>query len=144
MSNINTATISGNITRDPELRHTPSGFPVCNVGVAVNRRRKDKDTQEYVEEASFIDVTVWGTFGELVARKLRKGDLVMVTGRLEQRSWEADDGSKRSKVEIVADEMDGPGFYRPASEDNTGGGEYVPAASQASGAATPPDDDIPF
>jgi single-strand DNA-binding protein len=148
VSNINLAAISGNLTRDPELRTTGSGYPVGNLGVAVNRRRKDKDTQEYVEETSFIDVTVWGAFAELVARKLRKGDLVFVSGRLEQSTWEAQDGSKRSKVEIVADQIDGQGLYRskdeehePATSDNGGGAQqqFVPAAT--AGAA---DDDIPF
>lgn len=143
MSDVNTATVSGRLTRDPELRTTTNGTAVCNLGIACSRSRKGDDGS-YTEETSFFDCVVWSGFGELVARKCQKGDLVTVSGRLQQRSWEADDGSKRSKVEIVADEMDGPGFYRPASEDNTGGGEYVPAASQASGAATPPDDDIPF
>lgn len=143
MSNVNSATISGNLTRDPELRHTPSGYAVANLGVAVNRTRKDKDTQERIEETSFLDVTVWGGFGELCCRKLRKGDLVTVQGRLEQRSWEADDGTKRSKVEIVADQVDGAGLYRSKDEENTTTAPATAAPAQAPLAAAA-DDDIPF
>lgn len=98
-----TTTIVGNLTADSELRYTPGGSPVANFGVAVNRRwQKDGEWQE---ETSFLDVVCYGTLAENVAGSLQKGDRVLVTGRVQQRSWEAQDGTKRSKVEVVADEV---------------------------------------
>jgi single-strand DNA-binding protein len=95
-------TLVGNLTRDPELRQTPGGTPVCQLGVAVNSSYKDSSGQ-WVEKPNFFDVVVWGTQGENCARYLAKGRQVAVDGRLEQRSWDAQDGTKRSKVEIIAD-----------------------------------------
>jgi single-strand DNA-binding protein len=95
-------TLVGNLTRDPELRQTPSGTPVCQLGVAVNSSYKDSSGQ-WVEKPNFFDVVVWGTQGENCARYLSKGRQVAVDGRLDQRSWDAQDGTKRSKVEIIAD-----------------------------------------
>jgi len=95
-------TLVGNLTRDPELRQTPGGTSVCQMGVAVGRRYKDSSGQ-WVDKASFFDVVVWGQQGENCAQYLSKGREVAVDGRLDQRSWEAQDGSKRSKVEIIAE-----------------------------------------
>jgi len=95
-------TLVGNLTRDPELRQTPQGTSVCQLGVAVNSSYKDASGQ-WVEKPNFFDVVVWGSQGENCARYLTKGRQVAVDGRLDQRSWEAQDGSKRSRVEIVAD-----------------------------------------
>jgi single-strand DNA-binding protein len=95
-------TLVGNLTRDPELRQTPGGTSVCQFGVAVGRRYKDNSGQ-WVDKASFFDVVVWGQQGENVAQYLSKGREVAVDGRLDQRSWEAQDGTKRSKVEIIAE-----------------------------------------
>ncbi len=95
-------TLVGNLTRDPELRQTPSGTSVCQLGVAVNSSYKDGSGQ-WVEKPNFFDVVVWGAQGENCARYLSKGRQVAVDGRLDQRSWDAQDGTKRSKVEIVAD-----------------------------------------
>jgi single-strand DNA-binding protein len=95
-------TLVGNLTRDPELRQTPQGTSVCQLGVAVNYSYKDASGQ-WVEKPNFFDVVVWGSQGENCARYLTKGRQVAVDGRLDQRSWEAQDGSKRSRVEIVAD-----------------------------------------
>ncbi len=95
-------TLVGNLTRDPELRQTPGGTSVCQFGVAVGRRYKDPSGQ-WVDKASFFDVVVWGQQGENCAQYLSKGREVAVDGRLDQRSWEAQDGGKRSKVEIVAE-----------------------------------------
>jgi single-strand DNA-binding protein len=92
----------GNLTRDPELRQTPSGTSVCQLGVAVNSSYKDASGQ-WVEKPNFFDVVVWGAQGENCARYLTKGRQVAVDGRLDQRSWDAQDGSKRSKVEVVAE-----------------------------------------
>lgn len=101
----NAITITGNCTRDPELRFTPSGTAVANFGVAVNRRWQNRQTQEWEEAVSFFDVTVWQQLAENVAESIQKGSRVIVTGRLDQRSWETQDGDKRSKVEIVADDV---------------------------------------
>ena len=95
-------TLVGNLTRDPELRQTPSGTSVCQLGVAMNSSYKDSSGQ-WVEKPNFFDVVVWGAQGENCAKYLAKGRQVAVDGRLEQRSWEAQDGTKRSKVEIIAD-----------------------------------------
>jgi single-strand DNA-binding protein len=95
-------TLVGNLTRDPELRQTPSGTSVCQLGVAVNTSYKDSSGQ-WVEKPNFFDIVVWGVQGENCARYLSKGRQVAVDGRLDQRSWDAQDGTKRSKVEIIAD-----------------------------------------
>lgn len=97
----NTITVVGNITRDPELRFTPSGAAVANFGVAWNK--KGFDGKE--DEVSFFDVTCWRQLAENVSESLTKGSRVVVYGRLEQRSWQTQDGDKRSKVEIVADDV---------------------------------------
>jgi single-strand DNA-binding protein len=103
MANTNTVTIVGNVTRDPELRFTPSGQAVASFGVAVNRRWQNKATNEWEEAVSFFDVTCWAAQAENVAETLARGTRCVVSGRLEQRSWETDQGDKRSKVEITAD-----------------------------------------
>lgn len=137
MSNINTVAVSGNLTQDPELRTTANGTSVANLRMAVNRSRKTDDG--YVEEVSYFDVTVWSGFGELCAKKLSKGSPISVKGRLEQRRWDAEDGSKRSAVSIVADEIDGPDFYKPATENNAAAAAEPAASGQGAS-----DDDIPF
>ena len=105
MSNGNTVTLVGNVTRDPEMAFTPSGAGNAKFGIAVNRRWQNKQTQEWEEQVSFFNVTAWGSLGDNVAESLSKGDRVIVTGRLEQRSWETDEGEKRSLIEVVADEV---------------------------------------
>ena len=101
----NTVTIVGNCTRDPELRFTPSGQAVANFGVAVNRRWQNRQTQEWEEATSFFDISCWQQLAENVAESVQKGTRVVITGRLDQRSWETQDGDKRSKIEIVADDV---------------------------------------
>ncbi len=101
----NTVDLVGNITRDPELRFTPGGMAVAQFGLAVNRRRQDRQTQEWKEETSFFDVVAYGTLAENVSESLTRGSRVVVQGRLEQRSWETQEGDKRSKIEVVADEI---------------------------------------
>jgi len=105
MSNGNTVTLVGNITRDPELRFTPSGAPTATFGLAVNRRWQNRQTQEWEEATSFFDVVCWREQAENAAESLSRGSRVIVTGRLEQRSWETADGEKRSKIEVIADEI---------------------------------------
>ena len=106
----NQVILMGNLTRDPELRTTPTGQSVCNFGLALNRSYKGGDG-EWVEATDFIDIVAWGPLGERVAQYLTKGRPALVNGRLQSRSWEQD-GQKRSKVEVVANDvtfLGGPG-----------------------------------
>ncbi|HJL89269.1 MAG TPA: single-stranded DNA-binding protein [Acidimicrobiales bacterium] len=96
----NTVTLVGNITRDPELRFTPAGIAVANFGLAWNRKNRDGE-----ESVSFFDVTCWRDLAENVAESLSKGNRVVVYGRLDQQTWENDNGERRSKVEVIADEV---------------------------------------
>ena len=105
MANGNTVSLVGNITRDPELRFTNTGQATASFGLAVNRRWQNRQTQEWEEATSFFDIVCWREMAENVAESLIRGSRVIVTGRLEQRSWETPDGDKRSKVEVVADEI---------------------------------------
>ena len=102
---MNTVTITGNLTRDPEIRYTRDGQATTTFGLAVNRRWQNRQSQEWEESTSFFDVVAWRDLGENVALSLTKGARVIVTARLEQRSWETDDGERRSKVELVADDI---------------------------------------
>jgi single-strand DNA-binding protein len=101
----NTITLVGNITRDPELRFLNSGQATASFGLAVNRRWQNRQTQEWEEQTSFFDVVCWREMAENVAESLTRGARVVVTGRLEQRTWETQEGEKRSKIEVVADEV---------------------------------------
>ena len=101
----NAITITGNLTREPEIRYTKEGQATTQLGVAVNRRWQDRTTQEWQEATSYFDVVCWRDLAENVALSLSKGMRVIVTGRLDQRSWETDEGEHRSKVEITADEI---------------------------------------
>lgn len=132
MSNGNTVTVVGNITRDPELRFTPSGQANATFGLAVNRRWQNRQTSEWEEATSFFNVVCWRDMAENAAESLAKGSRVIVTGRLEQRSWETDNGEKRSVVEIVADEI-GPSLRWATAQvtkserrgpEGGGGGQY--------------------
>jgi single-strand DNA-binding protein len=111
----NGTTITGNLTREPEIRYTKEGQANTLLGVAVNRRWQDRETREWTESTSFFDVVCWRELAENVALSLAKGMRIVVTGRLEQRSWETDDGERRSKVEIVADEI-GPSLRFATAE----------------------------
>jgi len=105
MANGNVVTLVGNITRYPELRFTNTGQATSSFGLAVNRRWQNRQTQEWEEATSFFDIVCWREMAENAAESLSRGSRVIVTGRLEQRSWETPDGDKRSKVEVVADEI---------------------------------------
>ena len=115
MSNGNTVTLVGNVTRDPELRFTPSGQANATFGLAVNRMWNDRQTNERREAVSFFDIVCWREMAENVSESLQKGARVVVTGRLEQRSWETPDGDRRSKVEVIADEV-GPSLRWATAE----------------------------
>lgn len=101
----NSVNLAGNVTRDPELRYTSSGQAVASFGLAVNRRWQNRQTQAWEEATSYFDIVCWRELAENVAESITKGTRLIVTGRLEQRSWETPDGDKRSKVEIQADEV---------------------------------------
>jgi single-strand DNA-binding protein len=101
----NAVVLVGNVTRDPELRFTNTGQATATFGLAVNRRWQNRQTQEWEEATSFFDVVCWREMAENVSETLTRGARVIVTGRLEQRSWETAEGDKRSKVEVVADEL---------------------------------------
>jgi len=100
-----TITLSGNITREPELKFTKTGQAQTRFAIAVNRRWQNKQTQNWEEQVSFFDVTSWGPLAENAAKSLKKGHRVLVTGRLEQRSWETPEGDKKSTVEVVAEDI---------------------------------------
>ena len=149
----NTVTLVGNATRDPELRYTAGGAATASFGLAVNRRWQNRQTQEWEEQVSFFNVVAWREMAENIGESITKGTRVVVTGRLEQRSWETPQGEKRTVVEVVADEI-GPSLrWATASVkrnersgsgsggfDGGGGGSTRPAPN------TPPayDDEEPF
>jgi single-strand DNA-binding protein len=143
-ASINRVVLVGNLTRDPELRHTPSGTPVCSLRIAVNSRRKD-ETGQWADKPNYFSVTVWGQQGENCAQYLAKGRPVAIDGRLDWREWEGQDGNKREAVEIVAETVQ---FLGSRGDGESGG--YVPAgATAATGSdadfpASASDDDIPF
>ena len=140
MSNGNHVSITGNLTRDPELRFTPSGQATATFGVAVNRRWQNRQTQEWDEATSFFDVVCWREMAENASESLARGSRVIVTGRLEQRSWETADGDKRSKIEVVADEI-GPSLRWATAQvtknERRGPGEGAPAPRPTAAATAP-------
>jgi single-strand DNA-binding protein len=103
-TNINRVVMTGNLTRDPELRNTPSGTPVCSLRLACNTRRRDA-SGEWTDKPNYFDITVWGAQGENCATYLSKGRPVAIDGRLEWREWEDSNGNKRQSVEIIADSV---------------------------------------
>lgn len=147
---MNKAFLIGNLTRDPELRTTSSGIPVCSFGLAVNRRVKT----EGQPEVDFFNVTAWRQLGELCARYLQKGRKVGVVGTIQIRTYDGSDGTKRTSVDVVADEVE---FLSPA-QGAEGGTPYYPAAGAAAGTPASPsagaalesgftqvdDDELPF
>jgi single-strand DNA-binding protein len=156
-SNVNVVVITGNLTRDPELRHTGGGTPVCELRVAVNSRRKDGQSGEWVDKPNYFDVTVWGAQGENCANYLSKGRPVAVEGRLDWREWEAKDGSgKRQAVSIIANSVqflgsrdgggsggngNGGGGFSPGGDVPADTSDFEGAAASSGGGG---DDDIPF
>lgn len=150
---INRVVISGNLTRDAEIRTTQSGMPVMSVGVAVNDRRKNSQTGEWEDYANFIDCTMFGNRAQNLAQYLKKGTKVTIEGKLRWSQWERD-GQKRSKIEVIIDDIDfssnrgsGEGGSNYAS-----GGSYSNDVSSYSAPSTPVvdttssvyDEDIPF
>lgn len=141
----NTITLIGNMTRDPELRFTQTGRGVANFGIAVNRRYQVNN--EWQEQTSFFNVVAWGTTGENAAATFTKGDRIIVVGRLEQRSWETQDGEKRSVIEVIADDLGPSVRWAQASIEKTtrstagspgGGGGGAPAGGDYGGPVEDP------
>jgi single-strand DNA-binding protein len=137
---INRVVISGNLTRDPELRSTSGGTSVLRLGVAVNDRRKNQQTGEWEDSPNFIDVAVFGARGEALSRFLSKGSKVAIEGKLRWRQWETPQGDKRSAVEVIADEVE---FL--SSRDGGSGGYSSPSGpSGGSSADELGEEEIPF
>ena len=148
--NINRVVLTGNLTRDPELRATSGGTAVCKLRIAVNTRRKDPSTGEWGEKPNYFDVTVWGAQGENCATYLQKGRPVAVDGRLEWREWEGENGQKRQAIDIIADSVqflgsreggENGGRFTPQSDVPADTADFAQAPGAAGGTA---DDDIPF
>ncbi len=165
MASFNRVILVGNLTRDPELRHTPSNTPVTELGLAVNDRRKTANG-EWVEETTFVDVTLWGRSAEVASEYLTKGAPILIEGRLKLDTWEKD-GKKASKLRVVGERMQMLGGRGGSGGGGGGGGrsqggsrggppsfdesEYGPPADVYGGGggsggrgAPPADDDIPF
>ncbi len=127
MVSFNRVILAGNLTRDPELRFTGSGIPVCDFGLAVNRVRSKN------EEVDFFDISAWRELGETIANYKKKGDPILVEGRLQFRSWEAQDGSKRNKVDVVADNVQFLGGRSDGEGGSSGGGGGRRSGGQSKG-----------
>jgi single-strand DNA-binding protein len=155
-TNINRVVMTGNLTRDPELRSTNSGTPVCGLRIACNTRRKD-GSGNWVDKPNYFDVTVWGAQGENCSQYLSKGRPVAIDGRLEWREFTDKEGNNRQAVEIVADSVqflgsregggENGGRFTPQSDvpaDTGDFGEPAPISSGGGGGGGAADDDIPF
>lgn len=136
MASLNKVFLMGNLTRDPELRYTPSGSAVASFGVAVNRKYKQGD--EVKEDVCFVDVTVWGKQAENCAEYLSKGRGVMVEGRLNYRSWETEEGQKRNKLDVVANNIQFLPKGGEQVQNKVSGGENSVSEKESA------EDDIPF
>jgi len=157
MASFNRVILMGNLTRDPEIRYIPSGTAVCDLGLAVNDRRKGANG-EWIEETTFVEVTLWGRTAEIAGEYLSKGGPVLIEGRLKLDSWEGTDGQKKSKLKVICENMrllggrGGPGAAgggesggRGASRrDNGAYNQSTPARSDFENAPEPSGDDIPF
>ena len=149
MASYNKVILMGNLTRDPELKYLPSGAAVANFGLAMNETYTDRQTGEKKEEVCFVDVEAWGRQAEIANEYLQKGSSVFIDGSLRFDSWEADDGTKRSRLKVRAFRFQ----FIGGRQDGDGGGAYD-QASPAPGSSAPEfsgeqgssttDDDIPF
>ncbi|MBA3408150.1 MAG: single-stranded DNA-binding protein [Solirubrobacterales bacterium] len=154
-TNINRVVLTGNLTRDPELRSLPSGMSVCSLRVACNTRRKNNSSGEWEDKPNYFDITVWGAQGENCARFLAKGRPIALDGRLEWREWQDKEGNTRQSTEIIADSVQflssredgqgGGGGFTPRSDVPVNESDFQPAgAPSGNGAPSAADDDIPF
>jgi single-strand DNA-binding protein len=163
MASYNRVVLLGNVTRDPELRYVPSGMAVTDLGLAVNDRRKNANG-EWVEETTFVDITLWGRTAEVACEYLSKGSPAFIEGRLKLDTWEKE-GKKNSKLKVVGEKLQligqkgGGGGHRggggvqsaPAHDESEasfgGGGDYyeeAPAGNAGGGRGPAPKDDLPF
>ncbi|UGS39283.1 single-stranded DNA-binding protein [Capillimicrobium parvum] len=153
-TNINRVIITGNLTRDPELRATGSGMAICGLRIACNTRRKDNQSGEWVDKPNYFDVTIFGRQGENAAQYLSKGRGVAIDGRLEWREWQDQQGNKRQSVDIIADNVQflgsggeggngGGGGFTPRSDVPVSTDDFAPVGG-GGGSSAPADDDIPF
>jgi single-strand DNA-binding protein len=158
-TNINRVIITGNLTKDPELRSTSGGLSVCSLRIACNTRRKDGASGEWVDQPNYFSATIFGRSGENAAQYLSKGRGVAVDGRLSWREYHDKDGNKREAVEIIADNVqflsdgqsgggggNGGGGFTPRSDVPADTGDFSPApvGGGSYGGGSAPDDDIPF
>ena len=145
-ANINRVVLVGNLTRDPEVRQTPSGTSVCSLRIAVNSRRRDESGQ-WTDKPNYFSVSVFGNQAESCAQYLSKGRPVAIDGRLDWREWQTQDGQKREAVEIVAESVQFLGSRGDGDLGGGGGGNQFVPAGASSGADADfqgTDDDIPF
>jgi len=159
VASFNRVILMGNLTRDPEVRYTPGGTAVCDIGLAVNDRRKGSDGQ-WTEETTFVDVTLWGRTAEVAGEYLSKGSPVFIEGRLKLDTWQTNEGQKRSKLHVVCERMQMVGGRGGGGQGGGGGGrppqrqqnnDYSQQAPPADDFGAPPmggggtpEDDIPF
>lgn len=134
MASLNKVMLLGNLTRDPELRYAPNGTPVANFGLAINRRYRQGD--EWRDDVCYIDIVTFGRQAETVGEYLSKGNLAMVEGRLQWRSWETEDGQRRSKHEVVANNVQ----FMPRTQGESSGSSGMPGGGREA-AYTPPSRD---
>jgi single-strand DNA-binding protein len=163
MASFNKVILMGNLTRDPEVRYTPSGTAVSDIALAVNRRWFDKATNQAKEETTFVDVTLWGRTAEVAGEYLSKGRPVLIEGRLQLDSWEdRESGQKRSKLKVIGEQMtmlgtrgEGGGGPRPPQQQGQQpqlegqsqppqSSDLEPSGFEAPGGVAPPTDDVPF
>jgi len=149
MASFNRVILVGNVTRDIELKYTGSGTAVTDIGMAVNDRRKNQ-SGEWIEETTFVDVTLWARTAEVASEYLSKGSSVLIEGRLKLDTWETD-GQKKSKLRVVGERMQMLGSRGGGGGGGGGGGDksfddsqYSQPAPAAQAPAAPPEDDIPF
>ncbi len=154
MASYNKVILVGNLTRDPELRHIPSGTAVTDLGLAVNRTWTDRNTNQKNEETTFVDVTCWGRTAEIACEYLRKGRPVLIEGRLQMDEWnDKETGQKRTKLKVVCDSMQmlgsrddggGGGGYSAPADSSPASSAPAPAPAPESPVSNPPDDEVPF
>jgi single-strand DNA-binding protein len=158
MASYNRVILVGNLTRDPELRYIPSGTAVTDIGLAVNDRRKNANG-EWVEETTFVEVTLWARQAEVASEYLTKGSPILIEGRLKLDTWEGNDGQKHSKLRVVGDRMQmlgsrgggggggggGAGRPQPSQQESAySEPDFAPPSDQAGPVGPPAEDDIPF
>lgn len=131
MANLNKVLLMGNLTRDPELKFLPSGTPVCELGLAINRRWNDQQTGEKKEQTCFVDLTAYGRQAETLNQYMKKGRPLFVEGRLDYAAWETPEGQKRSKLRVVVEN-----FQFIGGRDDAAGGGGAPAGSSTGGRST--------